>query len=384
MKPTASFRNNQENRGPEDLVFGTFQENPPESHRSLFTPKEAGDFIDRKVTLPTSFSLRTKMDAVYDQGNIGSCTSNAVCSAIRYIYPGFHPSRLFQYYNARTNKSQDTGSSIYGNIMTTKLNGLCKETTWPYVASNFTIAPPSGAYSEAQNFQVLKESPLKKELTTLKACIYAGFPFVMGFTVYRSMYECMKAPYIIPVPTPETGDEYLGGHCVLICGYDDTKSLFLIKNSWGTGRGDAGYFYMSYDFLMSGYSWDFWQINQIEQVEPILHAPTPTSLVKEPTMTTGNTTQVLRRGYIYKLYFKVTNNDSVTRNMDFSQSFSNNISNQLYMTTKLMIANSTFNNYITILIPNNIQPQNVTLSLKSTVKETGANSSVNFSLVIQK
>jgi len=41
----------------------------------------------------------------------------------------------------------------------------------------------------------------------------------------------------------------LGGHCVLIMGYNGAKKLFKIKNSYGTGWGNRGYAYISFDDL---------------------------------------------------------------------------------------------------------------------------------------
>lgn len=43
-----------------------------------------------------------------------------------------------------------------------------------------------------------------------------------------------------------------GGHAMLIVGYDRTGPIpyFVCKNSWGTTKGVAGYYYLSYDYLI--------------------------------------------------------------------------------------------------------------------------------------
>ncbi|MHC4392638.1 MAG: C1 family peptidase [Planctomycetota bacterium] len=46
------------------------------------------------------------------------------------------------------------------------------------------------------------------------------------------------------VPTDKTGE--FGGHAVLIVGF--TKDAFIVKNSWGTGWGEAGYCFVDYDY----------------------------------------------------------------------------------------------------------------------------------------
>lgn len=44
------------------------------------------------------------------------------------------------------------------------------------------------------------------------------------------------------------GDKLAGGHAVVVTGYDDTKQLLKVRNSWGNGIGDNGEFYMTYDY----------------------------------------------------------------------------------------------------------------------------------------
>ena len=46
--------------------------------------------------------LRSKFTEVYDQGKIGSCTANALCSIFEYDNLNFKGSRLFLYYNERS------------------------------------------------------------------------------------------------------------------------------------------------------------------------------------------------------------------------------------------------------------------------------------------
>jgi len=47
------------------------------------------------------------------------------------------------------------------------------------------------------------------------------------------------------------GGKLLGGHCVMIMGYNGSKKIFKIKNSYGTAWGNRGYAYISLDDLQS-------------------------------------------------------------------------------------------------------------------------------------
>ena len=57
----------------------------------------------------------------------------------------------------------------------------------------------------------------------------------------------------------------VGGHAVLAVGYDDDQSQrFIVRNSWGRGWGQKGYFTMPYPYLLTNnLSDDFWTIRLV-------------------------------------------------------------------------------------------------------------------------
>jgi hypothetical protein len=66
----------------------------------------AAPLFNFKKGLPPSIDLRSKCPPVYDQGQLGSCTGNAVAAAVEFDQRKqrkkvFTPSRLFIYYNER-------------------------------------------------------------------------------------------------------------------------------------------------------------------------------------------------------------------------------------------------------------------------------------------
>ena len=64
---------------------------------------------------------------------------------------------------------------------------------------------------------------------------------------------------------PQANDQQLGGHAVTAVGYDDFKECFIVRNSWGEGWGDKGYFYMPYQYISHPMlAQDFWAINWVE------------------------------------------------------------------------------------------------------------------------
>jgi C1A family cysteine protease len=226
----------------------------------------------RRAILPKSVDRRPGCPPVYDQGNLGSCTANAVGAALQFdqIKQGeaaFVPSRLFIYYNERVMEgsvTQDSGAEIRDGVKSVNKLGAPPESLWPYRIGKFAQKPPAKSYTEALKHQSIEYQRVTRTLTQFRGCLAAGFPFVFGFTVYES-FESATVEKTGVVPMPKSGDQVLGGHAVLAVGYDDASNRFIVRNSWGASWGQAGYFTMPYDYLMqAGLSSDFWTIRRAE------------------------------------------------------------------------------------------------------------------------
>jgi C1A family cysteine protease len=68
----------------------------------------------------------------------------------------------------------------------------------------------------------------------------------IGFYVYKS-FETPNPQGVVPMPN-KAAEKLLGGHGVLICGYDDDRSVWIVRNQWGEQWGDHGYCYMPYGY----------------------------------------------------------------------------------------------------------------------------------------
>jgi C1A family cysteine protease len=224
------------------------------------------------TALPPKVDLRSKCPPVYDQGQLGSCTANAIGAAYEFDVkgqgmPDFRPSRLFVYYNERALEgtvSSDSGAMIRDGIKTIHKQGTCSEKTWPYKIAKFASKPPATAYTEAKDHQLVTYQRLVQTLSQLKGCLAAGFPFVFGFVVYES-FESPQVAKTGKVPMPSADEQALGGHAVMAVGYNEADQRFLVRNSWGTRWGKAGYFSMPYPYLLQGtLSRDFWTLRVVE------------------------------------------------------------------------------------------------------------------------
>jgi len=226
--------------------------------------KDARDFVFKAQApaLPRKVDLRRRCTAVENQGELGSCTGNAIVSAVEYLrYPSrANYSRLFVYYNERMLEGTidiDNGAQIRTGIKTLSKFGVCREVYHRYDIDRFRDKPTDKAYTLAATCKI-KEYRRATSLLALRQALAAGSPVVFGFTVFAS-FQSTKVYNTGVMPMPKKGEGDYGGHAVLAVGYDDDARVVICRNSWGKEWGDSGYFYMPYDFI-SNEEWasDFW------------------------------------------------------------------------------------------------------------------------------
>jgi C1A family cysteine protease len=223
------------------------------------------------ATFPSKEDLRPKCPPVYDQGQLGSCTANAIAAAVQFDLmkenkPVFQPSRLFIYYNERVIEgtvNSDSGAQIRDGIKSIVHQGDAPEKDWPYDIAKFMDKPPAKAYTDAKKHEAVSYQRVAQTLAQMKGCLASGYPFVFGFTVYES-FESQHVASTGVVPMPSPSEKTVGGHAVMAVGYDDSQQRFIVRNSWGTGWGMAGYFTIPYAYLtQSDLSDDFWTIRVV-------------------------------------------------------------------------------------------------------------------------
>ena len=218
------------------------------------------DFIFRdrmKVapkSLPKSKSLRARMSAVEDQGQLGSCTANAFAGNLEYLYQlkkdPFQASRLFIYFNERAVINEifsDSGAYLRDGIKTLAKHGVCSEEIVPYDPSQFTVKPSDLAYSEAAKRKISQYLRIT-DLASMKQCLADGFPFVFGVPLYDS-FESDRVAKSGTIPLPKQSENMIGGHAMLCVGYSDSTKRFTVRNSWGPGWGSKGYCTIPYQYM---------------------------------------------------------------------------------------------------------------------------------------
>jgi C1A family cysteine protease len=227
-------------------------------------------FLNKVTTLPNSIDLRSLCSPVEDQGQLGSCTGNALvglleCNEAISKSPKFIDlSRLFVYYNERSIEGTiktDSGAMIRDGIKSLNKLGVCSESLWPYNISKFKNKPTKQSFSDALSRKISSYYRLTS-LNDMLTCLANGNPFVFGFSVYDS-FESNSVASTGIVNLPTNGEKQLGGHAVCCVGYDQSTRRFLVRNSWGPNWGMKGYFTIPFDYLTnSNLADDFWTVTK--------------------------------------------------------------------------------------------------------------------------
>ena len=210
-----------------------------------------------------------QMPQIYDQEQEGSCTAN---SALRwlpwlilrfpYLFEAMIPlSRQAQYWWERNlpwnnDTAEDNGASIRDIFIVLQKIGACPEDDDPYRYQTLTVDPGEKAVQDAASRRI---GPYHRVYTVgdLKDLLSRGWCACLGFNVYPSLDDVGPDGIWNPDPSRES---LAGGHAVFVRGYDDgiNGGSFHIDNSWGTGWGQSGSFWMPYRFLddYSASQWD--------------------------------------------------------------------------------------------------------------------------------
>ncbi len=230
-----------------------------------------------KLMRPKMVDNSKKCSPVEDQKNLGSCTAQMLAGIVEYnnIRWGERVSRkqisrLFEYYATRKimgTTEEDSGAYIRDTIKAAAVYGCVWERLWRYDISRFTENPPQKIWDAATTHKITSYHRIDDgDLETMKQTLASGYLIGFGFEVYTN-FVTRKMSIEGHLHLPSSHDIVLGGHAVVLVGYDDEKKAFKVRNSWGKDWALGGYFWIDYDYVGDrNLSNDFWVINSATKV----------------------------------------------------------------------------------------------------------------------
>jgi C1A family cysteine protease len=244
------------------------------TNRKFGALRDVHDVRDRKYRaslwpelVPQHVDLREWSGPIKDQGSEGSCTGHAFSSAREWIarkYEKASPTLSPQYLYveeliAEACFPNDAGAMPRTACRMLTAKGCCEATLYPYVAGKFAT-PTAEQMQSALKYRTSAYHRIESLLDFFR-CLAdpTPWPVTVGFTVHESfMTQQVADTGLMPIPKPE--ELQPGGHEVLCVGYDMSKRLALMQNSWGDGWGQRGYFWMPFEVVASADT-DLWMVH---------------------------------------------------------------------------------------------------------------------------
>ncbi len=232
--------------------------------------------VDKVSEPPLRASVDISQDprfpAVGNQGRQGSCAAWAVT----YYNEGWTQAKDNNWTDAHTgnNDSQlmspawtynqvnggtDGGSSFYANFEVLRRIGGATMETMPYNDRDYTSWGDEAAWREAPIYRIQDWEATYMNTTdginVIKSWLDQGY--VVNFAIDANQYDNAFADGNFIISSKEYDNSSGPNHAQTIVGYDDSVTddgetgAFKVVNSWGSGWGSGGYYWITYKALMS-------------------------------------------------------------------------------------------------------------------------------------
>jgi hypothetical protein len=173
----------------------------------------------------------------------------------------FQFSPAFIYNNI--NGGRDNGSQIGKAFELLRDRGAASLAEMPYDQKDYLAKPGEEALAKASRYKKAEIAFLFKGRSFYSGGVPADIeaaklflaknqlPFVMAIPIFKDfpMTEVKESDYVYKLSIEPKREDFFGLHAITCVGYDDEKQAFRIVNSWGPNWGDAGFLWLSQDFV---------------------------------------------------------------------------------------------------------------------------------------
>lgn len=198
--------------------------------------------------LITKVDLRNQFPNIRDQYTRPLCLAFASSDLNSYInrldYPLSVEYLSFYAYDDFSNNNFESGLTIDAVSSVLYRRGQPSESDFPYQTEiDKPLKPPNSDFPEKLYSSGEEKRPTVAEIIQN---LESSIPLVVGVELSHSFFN-PAPPYLI-----DFEDENFGAHALVIVGYgecEDGNKYFLIRNSWGEMWADAGYAWLSANYI---------------------------------------------------------------------------------------------------------------------------------------
>jgi hypothetical protein len=251
---------------------------------------------------------RSRQTPIKDQADRGTCVAHAAMAGLEVAYGSttLNLNENYAYYkflgSSQSAVCADGGLRTVDAADLMVANKMCEESYWPYVNTLSGLGCPhpgtwptavcasNAKYGVTTHKEIWRKDDLASDEGEyinnpkyLESVLCSGRDIVTGFNV--AGWPSGQHGIIDVV----SGASIIGGHAMVIVGYNRNGDAsigggyFIVKNSWGTGSGQSGYLYLSYDYIRVYSKYGFY----ITGTVPTVFKVTAVSATASPTAYSG-------------------------------------------------------------------------------------------------
>ena len=218
----------------------------------LNVPLMAEAELEVRAAVPAELDWRNNggnfVPGVRDQKKCGSCWAFAMTGGLEgYVMRGQNTGKDVDLSEQIMVSCSGVGSCNGGTLNSNylKSDGLPPEEYYVYTATDGNCSSAKPGWQNA-TYKIGSWGGVSTNVNSIKSALNKYGPLPTAMYVYEDFKHYKSGVYSY------TTGKKLGGHAVLLVGYSDAEQCFIVKNSWGTGWGDTGFFKIAYSELTEG------------------------------------------------------------------------------------------------------------------------------------